>query len=198
MDCARAEELFSDHLEGTLDEPLASDLASHLRACATCPALLGALQEVREHLLTTPALDPPLGLAERAAVRARVAPLERSKALPVWAMAAAAAVCAVGTLGLYYGAQAFPAPRKTAQHIVEKGTQTGAWVLERKDRLVENLRVVRVVVTTAFEGRLDRMTDRVDDYRKAIEKQQEAARPKNKGARYFPRPGSGSNELERS
>jgi hypothetical protein len=197
VDCARAEELFSDRLEGVLEEPLASDLVRHLETCAPCTALFAALQEVRDHLVATPALEPPGTLSERAAVRAREAPLPRSRvALPYWAVAAAAGFCALGTLGASYAAEALPAPRKTAERLVEKGNQTGAWVLERRDRLMEDLRVVRVVVTTAFEGRLDRMTDRVDDYRKAIEKQQEAARPKNKGARLLPHVENRS-ELER-
>ena len=41
----------------------------------------------------------------------------------------------------------------------------GVYLLERKDRLVEDVRMLRVVIGAAFEGRVDRVNDRVDDYR---------------------------------
>ncbi len=53
---------------------------------------------------------------------------------------------------------------------------------ERKDRLVEDLRLLRVVISTAFEGRVDRVNDRVEDYRRLLERrrQDEKARDDSK------------------
>ncbi|HEV7502664.1 MAG TPA: hypothetical protein VGQ33_21755, partial [Vicinamibacteria bacterium] len=46
------------------------------------------------------------------------------------------------------------------------------YVVEKKERLVEDFRLLRVVISTAFEGRLDRVNDRVDDYRRLLERRQ--------------------------
>ena len=39
MDCLRAEELLSDHLEGALHPILAAELEQHLAGCERCRAL---------------------------------------------------------------------------------------------------------------------------------------------------------------
>ena len=53
------------------------------------------------------------------------------------------------------------------------------YLVERKDRLVEDLRLLRVVVSTAFEGRLDRVNDRVDDYRRLLERRKKDEAPRD-------------------
>ena len=53
---------------------------------------------------------------------------------------------------------------------MDRTVNASVYILERKDRLVEDVRILRVVIGTAFEGRLDRMNDRVDDYRRLLEK----------------------------
>jgi hypothetical protein len=58
-----------------------------------------------------------------------------------------------------------PARPRFGQRIAD----ATVYVVERKDRLVEDFRLLRVVVSTAFEGRLDRVNDRVDDYRRLLE-----------------------------
>ena len=70
MDCRRAEELLSDHLEGTLSGPLTRDFEAHIRECASCAELRDAMGEVIEALRAFPALEPARDLAERAAARA--------------------------------------------------------------------------------------------------------------------------------
>ena len=47
------------------------------------------------------------------------------------------------------------------------------FVQERTVRLVEDLRMLRVVIATAFEGRVDRVNDRVDDYKRLLEKRRQ-------------------------
>ena len=80
MTCARAEELLSDHLEGTLGEPLRGELEGHLARCAACQALREELAFVASALREFPELLPSPTLAERAAeaaLRARnVLPFE--------------------------------------------------------------------------------------------------------------------------
>ena len=65
------------------------------------------------------------------------------------------------------------------QHAAQRASNLGAWALERKDRLVEDLRILRVVVSTAFEGRLD-----LEDYKRVLErrKSNDPVRKKKDGA----------------
>jgi hypothetical protein len=184
MDCARAQELFSDQLEGALDPLLAGDLEAHLAACADCRELREAVGLVVAALRGAPEVEPPAGLAERAAAAALAAPaappLATYAAVPagVW-LAAAALAAALGT-GIYYGQRAGLHPVRSARRAVERSAHLGAYLLERKDRLVEDVRLLRVVIGTAFEGRVERVNDRVDDYRKLLEKRREAERPQER------------------
>jgi hypothetical protein len=185
MDCRRAEELLSDHLEGTLNDLLGKELEAHLRECASCGELREALGEVIEALRAFPTLEPARDLAERAAARAlragrpvsprRPAPLVRARPahgrffVPSWLQAAAAGFVLVitGTLLLVAGPDG---PSRTATRLVDRTVTTGSYLLERSDRLVEDVRILGVVITTAFEGRLDRVNDRMDDYRKRLQR----------------------------
>ena len=54
MSCGRAEELLSDHHEGSLEEPLLSELSDHLAACEKCRVLRQALGEATTYLTTGP------------------------------------------------------------------------------------------------------------------------------------------------
>jgi len=176
IDCARAEELLSDDYEGTLDALFRGDLQAHLAACGRCRALRSALEDVVEDLRRAPDLAPPAGLAERVAaavVRDRGTPARRGRLLRV--QAAAAAVAIVGTSALY--ATRGPALRQ-GKRLVERATNTGVYVMERKDRLLEDVRILRVVVSAAFEGRLDRVNDRVEDYRRLLERRRSSPEQK--------------------
>lgn len=191
MDCARAEELFSDHREGLLDPVLRAELEAHLRACSACRELRQGLDEVLDALGHAPDLDTPAGLAERAATAA----LQRGRALrrptrgvafrlPVRIQALAAGIALV-TSGVLMWTGRPAGPALGADRLVERTVNAGVYLLERKDRLMEDLRILRMVVGTAFEGRLDRMNDRVDDYRRllerrrSVEEEQKRSRGKN-------------------
>ena len=169
MDCARAEELFSDHLDGSLDLLLRAELDRHLAGCANCRELRGALALVVDALRGAPELPAPRDLAERAAAAALAA--GRGPAvpkMPFW-LQAAAAVLAVAVTGVIVAI----GPSDSAERVIrvkEWTVHTGVYIAERKDRFVEDLRLIRVVVGTAFEGRLDRVNDRVDDYKRLLEK----------------------------
>jgi anti-sigma factor RsiW len=201
MDCARAEELLSDHLDGTLGEPLASELRTHLRMCPDCRELYAALREVVAALHALPILPAPRGLAQRVATAAWEPPspqttspvpagpmaraLDMRTRMPSW-MQVAAALVAIGTsLVLVSGGSN---PRRAGSRLLERGYQAAAYLAERRDRLVEDVRLLRVVVETAFEGRVDRVTDRVDDYRRLLARRKAMQRtnpPSSDGRQQF-------------
>jgi hypothetical protein len=178
MDCRRAEELFSDELAGTLHEILAADLRAHYAGCAACRELRSAFAEVVEALRSHPEVEAPAGLAERAAaaaLEARRRPVEIRPAfvVPSWVQAAAAglALIALGAMLLVVGPEA---PTRAAQRLVGQTVNAGNSLMERKDRLFEDVRILGVVLSTAFEGRLDRVNERVEDYRRLLERRRPA------------------------
>jgi hypothetical protein len=187
LDCDRVAELLSEDLEGTLDRAAAADVASHLAGCAECRALRLAMADVTS-LLRAPAIEPATDLADRVARASWVAartPIVRAQRKRAWANAAAtwagwltevpfavqavaAALALVVTAGLVMAAGSAPgAPARP--RFGQRISDATVYVIERKDRLVEDFRLLRVVVSTAFEGRLDRVNDRVDDYRRLLE-----------------------------
>lgn len=192
IDCARAEELLSDHCEGTLDALLRADLEAHLAGCAACRALRSALGDVVEALKHPPELAPPTGLAERVAAavaRDRAAPaarVPRRRFLRIQAVAATVAIA--GSTALF--ASRGPVLRQGAR-LAKSASNAGVYLLERKDRLMEDVRILRVVVSAAFEGRVDRVNDRVEDYRRLLERRRSGSAPeqkKSEGRRRAPSP----------
>jgi plasmid stabilization system protein ParE len=179
LGCRRAEELLSDHVEGTLNGVLSAELDQHLAGCPACRELRAALREVIEVLRSRPAVEPAHDLAERSAAAA----LEHARALRSAALAwrpgplprlvqaaAALAMLALGVWTLVAGPEA--GPSRLVRRVFERGGSTAIYVAERRDRLVEDIRILRVVIAAAFEGRLDEVSDRFDDYRKLLEKRQ--------------------------
>lgn len=191
LSCARAEELLSDHLEGTLGEPLRGELEGHLARCAACQALREELAFVAKALGEYPELLPSPSLAERAAeaaLRAKKilpfappssgqgvprplwsAPRKGLVRVPAWAQSLAAGLALV-TVGLFLLTSRSEAPARAAANIVGATVNTGVYLAERKDRLMEDVRVLRVVIETAFEGRVEKVGERVEDYRKLLER----------------------------
>jgi hypothetical protein len=179
LDCTRVHELLSDLQEGTLDAIMQGDAEQHLAGCADCQELRAALAEVLTVLRPPPAFDPASDLAERVATAALAAgrPSRRLLAgrwtqgwssVPGHVHLLAAALALVATAGalIASGYGSVPAPRRVVTRVVN----TGVYLIEKKDRVVEDIRILRVVIATAFEGRLDRMNDRVDDYRRLMER----------------------------
>jgi hypothetical protein len=172
LDCARAQELFSDDEDGTLNQVLRADLAAHLALCADCRALRAALSEVVQALRSHPEVEPSPGLAERAALKALggrrpPVPVPAHGFLASLRLVAAVLLVGSGVALLVSGPEG--APAQTARRIVDRATYGASYLAERKDRLVEDVRILRVVISAAFEGRLDRVNDRFDDYRRLIE-----------------------------
>jgi hypothetical protein len=179
LDCTRLTELLSDLHEGTLDQVLQADAEEHLQSCAECRALREALSEVLRILRPSPAIGPAADLATRAAEAALRAGRPRwTRFRPSWTpslvvpthiqlLAAGLAIVVTGGVLMASGhGGSVPAPRRMVTRVVN----TGVYLIEKKDRVVEDIRILRVVIATAFEGRLDRMNDRVDDYRKLMER----------------------------
>jgi anti-sigma factor RsiW len=177
MDCPRSQELLSDHLEGSLHAILRAELEAHLAACAECRSLREAVAEVVDALHAYPVLEPPAGLVERvvAATRSLPRPAPRpvvvrpAIVIPAWMQAAAAgfALVALGVLLMLVGPEA---SGRAATQLVDRTVSAGSELMERKDRVVDDVRILGVVLTTAFEGRLDRMNERVEDYRRLLER----------------------------
>jgi hypothetical protein len=142
--------------------------------------------EVIDSLRRPPELAPPAGLADRVAAaiaRDRAVPARRSRVGRLQAVAAALAIA--GSTALY--ATRGPALRQ-GRRLVERASNAAVYLVERKDRLVEDVRILRVVVSAAFEGRLDRVNDRVEDYRRLLERRRNSPeQKKNEG----PAKGSG-------
>jgi anti-sigma factor RsiW len=191
LDCARAEELLSDYHDGVLVDPERAEVQLHLATCDRCNELLNALAEVVSALRTAPDLDPALDLARRAADAAwGSAPAHRPSARgllrfpqvtavaravfavpePVLVRGLAAALAMAVTGGVMVAQSVVGPPVRAANRVVERTVNVGAYLAERKDHLVEDFRLLRVVIGTAFEGRLDRVNDRVDDYRRLMER----------------------------
>jgi anti-sigma factor RsiW len=180
VNCLRAEELLSDYREGELHEILRGELEAHLSSCAECPRLLAALDEVLGLLQVTRArlapgeIEPAGGLAARAAEaalaagRTASAPRRWRPVLPARVQTLAAGVAFFATATVLAGRTALE--RRWPQRLVSEAATAGVHVIERKDRALEDLRVLRVIVGATFEGRVDRMTERVDDYRRLLER----------------------------
>jgi anti-sigma factor RsiW len=188
MDCRRAEELFSDHLEGTLSAVLRAELERHLGSCDACRPLHEAVALVMGALRRAAPPDAPPGLAERAALAAlrapRVVEIRPALTLPHWLQAAAAgfALIALGTTLAVVGPER---PTRAAQRLVSETTILGNGLVERKDRLVEDVRLLGAVLSTAFEGRIEKVGERVQDYKRLLErrKAQPPAEQKQGGTR---------------
>jgi hypothetical protein len=210
MDCLRAEELLSDHLEGSLHQILAGELERHLTSCASCRELREALAEVVEALRGAPELEAPAGLAERAARAALARPLAPESqpahprglapesqpahprgrpveirpalVIPHWLNVAAAgfALIALGATLAVVGPER---GARAAQRLVGQTVTAGSSLMERKDRLLEDVRLLGVVLSTAFEGRIERVNERVNDYKRLLERRKASPQAEPKQGR---------------
>ena len=189
MDCPRSQELLSDHLEGSLHTILCAELDAHLATCGECRSLREAVAEVVDALHAFPVLEPPVGLTERVVAATRTLPRARraptplvvrpAVVIPAWMQAAAAgfALIALGVLLMVVGPET---SGRAATQLVDRTVSAGSELRERKNRVVEDVRILGVVLTTAFEGRLDRMNERVEDYRRLLERRRAGGKEDSK------------------
>jgi hypothetical protein len=189
MNCSRAQELFSEYREESLDAGTREDLRDHLAGCPDCRELMGALREVMEALGRVPELEPPLDLARKAAEAAVAqeasdpAPIRwpKSQGLPAWirSVAAALAIASTGTFFLLEreGHTLF----RTSSRFVTRAVNMGVHAVERKDRLVEDVRDLPALVSSVVTGRVERVGGRVEDYRRLLEKRRQGDVEKKQG-----------------
>lgn len=174
MDCVKAEDLLAESVDGALGEAVRQELAAHLEGCPRCRALGEALGEVRDILANQPAVDAPEGLAQRVAAYAaeRRALARRTGAARRWSgtlrLAAAVTLCVAGVILLLTGqpTQKIRQGGRLATQAVNAVVQLG----EQKDRLLEDVKILRLLATTAFQGRWEQVGERVDDYKRLLEK----------------------------
>lgn len=179
LDCARAEELFSDYREDALPATLRADLENHLSTCPACPDLLRALDDVLGVLRSPLDLEPSGSLAARVAegswrrARTTVVAMRPRVRVPLQVHALAAGLAALATAAFLFVQQAPDRPAAVAGKVRERTVGVAASAQERAERIVEDLRMLRVMIATAFEGRVERVNDRVDDYRRLLEKRRQ-------------------------
>jgi anti-sigma factor RsiW len=187
LGCDRAEELLSAYHEGELSGRPAREVETHLAGCARCRELLEAVGAVVEALRPTEEMEPAGDLAARVAAGSwrREAPTPSRGRFQLWGLpwrveALAAALACVVAGGVLFAHAEGPRLR---ERVSQRSVSTGVYLRERGERLLEDLRVLRVVVATAFEGRVDRVNDRVDDYRRLLQRRRQAApEPKERSA----------------
>ncbi len=186
MDCQKAEQLLSDHLEGSLHPILGAELGAHLAACGACRKLTAALAEVVAALRSAPELEAPRGLAERVAraalARPRTIEIRPAFVLPPWLHAAAAGLALIA-LGATLAVVGPVRGARAAQRLVGETVTAGSSLMERKDRLLEDVRVLGVVLSTAFEGRIERVGERVNNYKRLLERRKPTPQPEPKQGR---------------
>lgn len=167
MNCRRAEELFSDEREGTLAPPIARELQAHRDTCDACQSLYETFQEVADALgaMSVPAAPDALAGKVISAFGHTRAPIASPRLV---ASASWLAVAAMLLLGILFRPPelANDLSRKTARtarHVYGFAIQT----YDQTERWIENLNVLRMTVSVAFEDRLDQLNEQLRDLESA-------------------------------
>ncbi len=171
MNCRRAEELFSDDREVILAPPIARELAAHRETCDACQSLYETFQEVTDALgaLSVPAV--PRALAEKVieATRHAQPPIATTGPSPRFmASASWLAVAAVLVMGVLFrppelASELSRRTSRTARHVYSFAIRT----YDRTERWIEDLNVLRMTVSVAFEDRLDQLNEQLRDLENA-------------------------------
>ena len=185
MICRRAEELFSDQRESVLAPPIERELSAHLDTCNECRGLYQTFQEVTDTLEAMPVPASPFepvepfepfridALTEKLARSARteLAALrtrEESRfTVPSRRLVAGAswlAVAAVLAMVLLFrppelASELSKKTSRTARHVYSFAIRT----YDQTERWIEDLNVLRMTVSVAFEDRLDQLNEQLRD-----------------------------------
>jgi len=173
--CRRPRELLSDFGENLLSDPLADDVAQHLRGCGDCSSLDRQLRVI----LSTPPrplLEPPPELARRETRPTLFLTLD---AVSRTQRRAGLVLLAVGIiLGVI---QFHPGLNASASAQMDRlGASFSRW-RNRGERLVEDLRVLRALAVGTVEGRTEELSQTLDEYVNSG-KDADSSNPKNKPA----------------
>ena len=183
--CAACEERLPDLADGTLGVVVQNDVLRHLAQCAPCRELQAALALVQRSGRVEPAADD-LYLAYRIARHTwrrprRLAawwPLNPDRGGPPWRVQAlAAGLSVVFASFIYVGSLVFYDARSRPARAYRALNQGAADFRSRTDGWMEDLRLVRVLVSTALGGRLDSVQDQVEDYRRLMDKPRPSSSP---------------------
>src|SRR5262245_4115558 len=163
MTCARAEELLSESREGRLSGPVQAELDGHLDGCPACRGLRDALDAVMDALADQPVPEPSEHLARRAAAAAlgRGRPAQPARrpsrwTRATWIQAAAAAVVIGSGISLLASGDA----GRALSRLYGRNVTFGARVVERAERIIDDVRVLKLRVSAALAGSRDRTDDR--------------------------------------
>jgi len=168
VNCSRAEELFSDDVEGSLSPPLAGELRAHLAGCDECRTLHAAFHEVVSGLDADAVPPLPETLSSRLVAARRAAASTRGGAPsaepPLEAAVSWVAVAALLALMLLGG------PPELVSTLTRKVSQTahqaysfGVRTYHQTERWIEDLNVLRLTVEVALEDRLEQINERLHD-----------------------------------
>ncbi|MBX7187941.1 MAG: zf-HC2 domain-containing protein [Vicinamibacteria bacterium] len=158
-ECRRPRELLSDFREGLLPEPLAEDVAQHLRECRECTTLDLHLRTVLATPRKTP-LEPPPELVAPETARPTLS-------LSLDGVSRAKRRAGVGLLavGVLMGAvQLHPGLNASASAGMDRMTASFSRWRGRGERLMEDLRVLKALAIGTVEGRTEELSQTLDEY----------------------------------
>ena len=153
MNCEEVSKHLTEYLDNTLDTAMTTRVATHVISCALCRAESNELADCIQQVATLPALDAPLGFAQR--IMAHVHDMEPKASLwrrlmlsltsRVPVQATAFAVVAVCAIALYQNQQPL---RQNSDVNLALRHQAATTPLDQK-----NLTPTAVVPTTALKDR---------------------------------------------
>jgi len=173
-ECRRPRELLSDFRESLLADPLAEDVAQHLRECRECTTLDLHLRTVLS-IPERPLVDPPLEFFQSRTSRPTL-----SLSLDGVSRAKRRAGIVLLALGVVMGAvQLHPGLNASASAQMDRMAASLSRWRGRGDRLLEDLRVLKALAIGTVEGRTEELSQTLDEYVNSGN-DAETSNPKNK------------------
>jgi hypothetical protein len=163
MNCADAEILICDWVDGTLDGPARAELDRHLEACPACAELAHDSAAASQFLATVEAVEPPPALVNRLLFQAPLSqPKSRARqwmeALlspvlqPRYAMGAAMTVLVFATLWRFVTPLPKVRPADLRPSVIWAGLEDRAYrAWGRAEKFYDNLKVVYQIQSTLRE-----------------------------------------------
>jgi putative zinc finger protein len=146
MNCEEVANHFSDYLDKSLDTATMTRVATHIIACPLCRAESNDLADCIEQVANLPALDPPIGFAQR--VMAHVREVEEEKP-SVWnwlfqslgqrVPLQAAAVVMVSVLAVFLYQKEEPLKQNTAMNLASQSAPPAATAQKEQAPTSESL-----------------------------------------------------------
>lgn len=158
-ECRRPRELLSDFREGLLSEPLAEDVAQHLRECRECPTLDVHLRTILD-TPEKPLIDPPPELVGTPTARPTL-----SLSLDGVSRVKRRAGMGLLAVGVLMGAvQLHPGLNASASAGMDRMAASFSRWRGRGERLMQDLRVLKALAIGTVEGRTEELSQTLDEY----------------------------------